>query len=91
MNLMKTIIMNVRRIEVMRRILLPVLILGSALSLASCGKPDNTASGYWIRLIALFSDADYQEPSSNMKILPNIIRTTVWRFRLYSQRPNFKE
>jgi len=52
--------MNVRRIEVMRRILLPVLILGSALSLASCGKPDNTASGYWDKAIALFSDADYQ-------------------------------
>lgn len=43
----------------MRRILLSALVVGTALSLISCGKPDNTAIGYWDTAIAVFSQSDY--------------------------------
>lgn len=45
----------------MRRILMLALVIGTTLLLTTCGKPDNTAIGYWDKAIALSSQSDYDE------------------------------
>jgi len=43
----------------MRRILLSLLLTGLTALLITCGKPDNTALGYWDNAVTLFNQADY--------------------------------
>jgi tetratricopeptide (TPR) repeat protein len=43
----------------MRRIVLLSLVTGISLFVINCGKPDNTAIGYWDKAIAVFSQSDY--------------------------------
>ncbi|MCK9482852.1 MAG: tetratricopeptide repeat protein [Candidatus Marinimicrobia bacterium] len=44
----------------MRRLLLSLLVTGIAVLLITCGKPNDTALGYWDNAVTLFSQSDYQ-------------------------------